>query len=448
MDIDLEAYAIHPKDLESFLDQDPDLSRLKHMPFVYEPALLKKLPFASVGFYTLTGGVLTGKTTLLKLWIAKLLIQGVPAHAISYLSAKLFTHADNLFSILKTLLQNSTQPIQYILIDDLTMLYNWEKIIKFLAEPNLLNNTTLVITSANKAIPDIIAKYIPDRLHTKEFDFVLYPLAFSECISLKYPNKDLREIDVFKEFSNYLVHGGYLTAINDVAKYGTIRTQTLKSYSTAVANLMSYYGKQETYLYEILSALLTHYFQPISWNMLLKDVSIDHPQTISDYINLLKIFDTIFIQYALTETTLHAAPKKARRILFTDPFIHHAIKFLTSCTLKRNSENELKSSLDDKVTCTRMVKAVTVSHYRRFYPTYYIKAEGEIDIAYINDNRIFPIAITWNNVLRPKDLKQLLKYSNSKILTKDFHSELIENIRTEPLPQALCKLGNIAKTEK
>jgi len=32
-----------------------------------------------------------------------------------------------------------------------------------------------------------------------------------------------------------------------------------------------------------------------------------------------------------------------------------------------------------------------ISHYARFYPTYYIKAEGEVDIAYISKGRFWPL---------------------------------------------------------
>lgn len=39
-----------------------------------------------------------------------------------------------------------------------------------------------------------------------------------------------------------------------------------------------------------------------------------------------------------------------------------------------------------------------------------------------------------------KDLKQIFKYSNAKILTKLKQSGMINNIKTEPLPLALWHL--------
>jgi hypothetical protein len=69
-----------------------------------------------------------------------------------------------------------------------------------------------------------------------------------------------------------------------------------------------------------------------------KDLSIDHPATIADYLQLLA--------------------RTARR--------------------------------DHKVA-----EACTVSHFRRFYPKYYIKEEGEVDIAYVDGGRFWPVEIKW-----------------------------------------------------
>jgi hypothetical protein len=78
---------------------------------------------------------------------------------------------------------------------------------------------------------------------------------------------------------------------------------------------------------------------------------------------------------------------------------------------------------------------------RRFHPTYYIKAEGEVDIAYVEGNRFKPIEVKWTRQLRPKDLKQILKYRDGRIWARTWNTEEIGGIPVEPLPLALYRLG-------
>ncbi|MCD6322232.1 MAG: hypothetical protein J7L77_04330, partial [Clostridiales bacterium] len=66
--------------------------------------------------------------------------------------------------------------------------------------------------------------------------------------------------------------------------------------------------------------------------------------------------------------------------------------------------------------------------------------EGEVDIAYIDENRFWPVEIKWTNQLRPKELKQISKYPNSLILTKVKQAGEIRGIPTMSLPLALLRL--------
>ena len=97
--------------------------------------------------------------------------------------------------------------------------------------------------------------------------------------------------------------------------------------------------------------------------------------------------------------------------------------------------------IEDPVLCSKLVEGCVVSHYRRYFPTYYIKAEGEIDIAYVDKERFWPVEVKWTNQIRSNDLKQLAKYPNAKLLTKKSHIGSIENIHCEPIVFALLKLG-------
>jgi len=88
-----------------------------------------------------------------------------------------------------------------------------------------------------------------------------------------------------------------------------------------------------------------------------------------------------------------------------------------------------------------LAEACAATHYHRFYPTFYIKAEGEVDIAYIKNEQFFPVEIKWTGQVRPKDIKQIAKYPNGIICSRSQKKGNINGIPTEPLPLNLFKLG-------
>ncbi len=75
-----------------------------------------------------------------------------------------------------------------------------------------------------------------------------------------------------------------------------------------------------------------------------------------------------------------------------------------------------------------------ITHYRRHYPSFYIKAEGKVDLAYIAHDRFWPVEVKWTGQVRPKDLKQIAKCKNGRILTKTRQFGQILGIPAEPLP--------------
>ena len=184
-------------------------------------------------------------------------------------------------------------------------------------------------------------------------------------------------------------------------------------------------GKSEHYLREFFGAMLKTYGSQITWNSLSHHVSIDHPKTLQDYANMLESMDVLFVQHALMEDKLVQAPKKAKKLYFCDPFIYHVINYWL------NSIKDINSTIEPL-----LVETAAINIIKRNFPTYYIKAIGEVDIAYVKDNKFWPIEIKWTNQLRPKDLKQIQKYDNGLILTKTL-SDFIGTTPTKTVPSFL-----------
>lgn len=433
----------HLEDPSRFGELDPQLRRLAKEPYCYRSHLLSELPTQVTGVYTLTGGRQVGKTTLLKQWMAELLSNGVNQKNIAFFSGELIEDQYALFAIVNNQLNEmSAEQIQYLIIDEVTYIRDWDKAIKYVADAGLFENCIVILTGTDsKVIQEARMRFPGRRGKAKQTDFHLYPLSFRETVELKLGTQkhELNYAVLFDEFQNYLMHGGYLTAINDLAKNKRINKSIFDTYSDWIRGDMIKRGKQEHYLREVIRAVVKRYGSQITWNALAKDLSIDHPKTVADYVELLASMDVVYVQSALMEDKLIAAPKKARKLIFTDPFIFHAL----NSWLNTNDDpfvEQVLPMISDSIWCAKIVEAIVVAHYRRHYATYYIKAEGEVDIAYVDQKRFWPVEIKWTNHLHPKDLKQINKYSNSLILTKSDCSGKIGNIDARPLVSALIEL--------
>jgi len=443
----------HRDGLDSFLNLDPHLERLGSQPLVHHSPLLDALP-SEPGIYSVTGGRQVGKSTLLKQRMAALLRASIQPRQIAYFTAELIDDHHSLVRHLSEFIEARTEgePL-YIMLDEVTYCSGWDRAVKYLADAGLLSKVALVLTGSDSVILREARVRFPGRRGEEaEVDFHLYPLSFSDTVHLKNPSlaaevagsmdelaaTPLQALN--EEFVAYLLHGGYLTAINDIQKCGAIQNATYATYSDWIRGDMAKRGKQETYLREILNGILKRYTGQITWNSLAKELSIDHPATIADYLLLLERMDAIRINQALREDRLDAAPKKARKVFFTDPFILHAARAWLQPVASPFSD-QAQPLLSDPEWCGRMAEACAVAHYHRVHPTFYIKAEGEVDIAYLDDGRFWPIEVKWTGQIRPKDVKQIAKYQNGIICGRHAQTASVRGIPTEPLALNLFRLG-------
>ena len=428
---------LHKKFPDKFNEQDLNLMCLKNYAFQYKSPLLNRLPMTETGMYLLVGGKLLGKTTLLKQWIAKLLETGISPDVITFFPGKVIKTSGEMIQLFKAQFSKRSITKEYIVIDDINYINDWNKVLTWMISNHLIHQSIIILASGNINIYKQIKKSCTDIKDKNCFH--LYPLSFRETVILKHPSQPVKSINLLNEFNSYLLHGGYLPAIHDVTTTGKISDKTSTLYVNGVINELLLLGKHKNYIHEILIYIIHHYLTLVSLNGLVKELSIEHPKTIGNYLDVLAAIDVLFVQSALIEDKLTPAPKKARKLIFSDPFILHAMRAFISS--KEYPEMELYKMLDYPDLCTSLVKTCVISHFQQHYPTYYIKDEGEVDLAYITNQRFWPIIISWANQLRSKDIKQIVKYANGKILTKSEQGSSIENIKTESLLQVLWNLG-------
>ncbi|MDF3054399.1 MAG: putative ATPase [Gammaproteobacteria bacterium] len=443
-------YNAHHYAPENYWDTDVHLKSLQSQVYLYNHPLIQTLPRKIPGIYTVEGGRQIGKTTLLKQWIALLLAEGVSPLSIVFFTGELIPDYISLIDLIqKFTSQRAPEDFSYIIIDEITYVAEWDRGIKFCADAGLLQNCIVVLTGSDLTLMQAAKMTFPGRRgKADKVDFHVYPLSFKAFLQLKKSIPSIKDIlveeiipdtpimqAIYAEFTQYLMHGGYLTAINDVARGGCITSATLQTYSDWIRGDMLKRGKQETYLKEILQAIIKRYNSQLSWHALAKDLSIDSHKTVADYCELLATMDALFIQSALLQDKLVAAPKKARKISFTDPFIYHAIKqwLFPSNDVSR----QISDDIADPHIGASLVESIVSNQFRRYYPTYYLKGDVEIDVAYVDQQKFWPIEVKWRNQLRPSDVKALSKYPNVKVFARIFALTSIENIPLLPLPLAL-----------
>jgi len=445
----------HLIDAKRFAETDPQLAHLASRPLRHQSSLLDELPSGVPGIYSLSGGRQIGKSTLLKQWMAKLLHQGVKPEAISYFSGELIDDHHSLVMHLENQLETGADNgVQFIILDEVTYVRDWDKAIKFAADAGLLAHAAFMITGSDLAfLQDARMRFPGRRGQAQRVDFHLHPLSFREFLQLdnKLGQLDtyLEELSrmpenliesVYEAFSRYLLHGGYLTAINDLAEAHTIRRSTFATYSDWIRGDMLKRGKSETYLREVLGAIVKRYGTQVTWNALSRDLSVDHPRTIADYVALLERMDAVTVLPALLEHKLVAAPKKARKVVFSDSFILHAVRAWLTPVDDPFSQH-VQSALADPLWVSKLVEASVACNLRRFHPTFYIKGQGEVDIAYVRDDQFCPIEIKWGNQLRPKSIKQIARYGNGEIWRRQRSVGEVAGIRALPLPVQLLRVG-------
>lgn len=422
----------HEGGRDAFENKDPNLKRLQSQVLKYSSSLIHEFPTQEPCIMTLTGGRQIGKTTLLKQWMLHLLEKKIPAENIYYLTGEMIDDHHSLVRIIQSMTaQVKESHPWYLIVDEVTYIQNWDKGIKFLADLGVFENALVMLTGSDQVILQESRRRFPGRRgHTNQsVDFHYHPLSFLEFVQLCQPTvMNSMEEDVssvFKLFSRYLVHGGFLTAMNDYEKNGKISLSTYQTYTDWIRGDVLKKNKSENNLREIFNAVIKTYGSQVSWNALCDHMNIQHPQTVIEYIEILQSMDVLLVQQALREDKLSAAPKKPKKIHFKDPFIYRAVQLWLA------DQNKVEDSF--------LVEGVAVANFARSNPVYYIKADGEVDIAIVTGKSFLPIEIKWTQKLQSSELKQIRKYKNGQIWCKNQQRGKFESVDVYPLPMALLK---------
>lgn len=459
MKIEFQLHNLFREDIKSYLNNDPHLNNLKGARYIFHSSLEEAIPFHIPGIDILTGGRQVGKTTLIKLIIKNLLLKKkIPGRQIFYIPCDLLERYQELVSTMEQLFgEMDKERSFYLFLDEITYVKDWDRAIKYFADLGYFTRGCLLITGSDSLVLKESMKRFPGRRGKAErSDFHYYPLSFSEFLLLTVPElkteiskiKDLSAFvdrptdDTFvclkeslgtdtikmidKHFRHYLLTGGFLPAINEY--YGAekkIGRFVYQTYQQWVIGDFLKRNKKEHFLKDILVVLSERLTKQVTLHSIASATEIQHHSTIQEYLNILQDMDVLFIQQALREDKLKPAPKKAKKIHFTDPFIAQS---LISWAKDRDNPAEIIRGPGQG----ELVEGCIASLFRRNRKIYYIKSEGEVDLAILSRKGFLPVEIKWSENLRKSELKQILKYKKGIIGYKGVHLGRYEQLYVLP----------------
>lgn len=165
---------------------------------------------------------------------------------ILYLPCDEIFDAQHLSRIIRFFLDTITQGKFLLIIDEVTFVQNWDRVIKSLADEGQFNKGICLLTGSDTLILKEAAMRFPGRRgKANKTDFHMYPLAFAQYVKLRKASKNISLLELQQLFQDYLICGGYLRAINDLAKNHEISEATFLTYEQWIRSDFMKQGKSE-----------------------------------------------------------------------------------------------------------------------------------------------------------------------------------------------------------
>ncbi len=398
------------------INSDKHLRELQKSKYIYESPYLKE-DFKKNSIYTIRGPRQIGKTTFLKLFIGEKL-KTVQKENIFYWSCDNLTSKEDLITLIKEYadfckIQN-TKP-EYILLDEITEISEWQKSIKFVIDNNITFDACFILTGSNAIDLKKGTERLPGRRGKYGKDLFFLPLTFREYVKVidfdwyKKHKKDgiekLRyhsnKLKIF--FERYLITGGIPLVINEYDQNKEIPNYIYDLYYSWIIGDVLKEGKTEQTLKEILKSILLCYTTPISWDSLAKRSSVKSHITISSYIELLS---NLFVAYGCYFYNIHEQNvdfNKNKKIYIYDPFILNVIS------------NKLNIAVEKEKVIEGIVGA-KIKQKHVLDDIYFTKIKKETDFIIPKNNGI---EVKYQNQLSKEDYTNKRYFKNFLLLSKD-----------------------------
>lgn len=327
-----------------------------------------------------------GKTTWVKMEIAKELKKAEKATDIAYLNAEVLKDRFELYDAMKTLcsIYNPTN----IYIDEINSVNDWERAIKALVDENTFREKHVTLTGSSSINIMKKAEQLPGRMASGQYKYRFYPLSFAEVakvygVNAGNPEEAITRLDELNAILyRYFLHGGFIKALNSYDKNGSLEEELFAVYSAWIDGELARAKKSPETATNIMAGMAESLTNEVSWTALSKTAS--HP-TIADYVETLK--DMFVANYLEKSRKARAGAPKNKKIYFTDPFLYWVAQFrarkISSIKISE-TDSATMGKLAELAALKEMAQYIDMSHKEndfeaRRYIHYEKEKNGETD---------------------------------------------------------------------
>ncbi len=375
-----------------FGEPDRDWELFEKLTYRLRPKWLDELSLGPFSLNFVVGPRRVGKTLGIKLLIKELLKKVETPYAVFYFSCDVLEDYRELLEVLNDYLRLKKRKgikMAFIFLDEVSLVENWWRALKFLIDRGELRNDVVTVTgSISLAVGRHFETFGGRRGKGKTIEVM--PLSFHDYYSLFYdeffPSKG-EEV-----FENYLETGGYLAYLN-----GTLKIEELVGFLKADLKALD---RSTDLARDIMGAVLDRAPSPTSFNAIAKAVGVS-PHTARDYVELFEAFH-VLLQVLYLGGDGKVYPRKERKLIFRDPLIIRAMGLWT------------RRKIDRAILYEWLVQEHL---YREFGEVFYYRNSYEID------------AIAGNLRVEVKSGKKRSRYPrNVKVLEGSEVPEFLYNI--------------------
>jgi len=335
-------------------EKDKDLKELENLKYFVYPKWVDKISLSPFSLNFIIGLRRVGKTIGIKLLIEKILKKIKNPFSIFYFSCDILESYRDLLEIIeeyKKIKEKKEIKTSFIFLDEITLLDDWWRAIKFAIDRHWFDKDVLVLSGSSSLLIKQHLETFGGRMG-KGKTIEVYPLNFSKYYSLFF--KEFFQIKGKEVFENYLETGGFLAVLNEKLteyEYVSIIKADIKKIerSTDIAR-------------DVIRSIFLKAPTAFSYHSIAKDSGLS-VNTIREYIEIFKnMFLLAEISYKGLDGKIYS--RKEKKFVVRDPFLARALSLWTKTDLKKDF----------------LYEWIVQEHLlRKFGEIYYFKNSYEID---------------------------------------------------------------------
>jgi hypothetical protein len=297
---------------------DPQLAAIQGHSYYYHRPITDDLAFSPGVFHIVRGARQVGKTTLVKLWIRRVLQEELAAPSdVLYLSCEALEGYKELHELLVQWL-HGRKSFACVFLDEISFVDDWQRAILSIINAGLLRNASLVVTGSNARDLKRSAERFPGR-RAGGLDVDVHPLSPVELgQTAAFKAKPAAELAAI-----YLRCGGFPHAVRDYVTSGRVTDETYRTYMNWVIGDAAKFSIQVEALQHIMHRIATTLPSRVTWSSLIEHTPVKSHETAITYVEHLEDAFLCKVHLCWDEAARGPAIHKARKLFFVDPLLVH-----------------------------------------------------------------------------------------------------------------------------